>query len=171
MTYVGTLPDRQLAVALARWLRPAPDAWDDRPDTVTVTSARNAGRALAFRVELVLGTDELGAADGGARPAVRDRPPPWGGSGPGSVGHSGALGENPGEQRGGVTVRSASKPGWRLALVVLCSMLVPFAVACGGGDDGGGGGGGSTKKVDMAAELKKPATITVWAWTPGTEEA
>ena len=23
----------------------------------------------------------------------------------------------------------------------------------------------------MAAELKKPATITVWAWTPGTEEA
>ena len=33
------------------------------------------------------------------------------------------------------------------------------------------GGGGSTKKVDMAAELKKPATITVWAWTPGTEEA
>ena len=67
-------------------------------------------------------------------------------------------------------MRSASKPGWRLALVVLCSMLVPFAVACGGGDDGGGGGGGSTKKVDMAAELKKPATITVWAWTPGTEE-
>ena len=23
----------------------------------------------------------------------------------------------------------------------------------------------------MAAELKKPATITVWAWTPGTDEA
>ena len=34
-----------------------------------------------------------------------------------------------------------------------------------------GGGGGSAKKVDVAAELKKPATITVWAWTPGTEEA
>jgi multiple sugar transport system substrate-binding protein len=23
----------------------------------------------------------------------------------------------------------------------------------------------------MAAELKKPATITVWAWTPGTDKA
>jgi multiple sugar transport system substrate-binding protein len=45
--------------------------------------------------------------------------------------------------------------------------------ACGGDDsaDGGGGGGGSTEKVDVAAELKKPANITVWAWTPGTEEA
>ena len=75
VTYVGTLPDRALAVALARWLRPAPDAWEDRPETVTVTSARNRrGRATALRVELVLGTDELGAAGGGARPAVRDRP-------------------------------------------------------------------------------------------------
>ena len=33
VTYVGTLPDRALAVALARWLRPAPDAWADRPQT------------------------------------------------------------------------------------------------------------------------------------------
>jgi multiple sugar transport system substrate-binding protein len=73
-------------------------------------------------------------------------------------------------------VRSASKPAglyWRLALIVLCGMLGVFVAACGGGDDGdgGGGGGGSTKKVDMAAELKKPANLTVWAWTPGTEEA
>ena len=68
-------------------------------------------------------------------------------------------------------MRSASKPGWRLALVVLCSMLATVAVACGGGDDDSSGGAASTKKVDMAAELKKPATITVWAWTPGTEEA
>ena len=76
VTYVGTLPDRALAVALARWLRPAPDAWADRPETVTVTSARNRrGRNAALRVELVMGTDELGAAGGGARPAVRDRPP------------------------------------------------------------------------------------------------
>ena len=57
-------------------------------------------------------------------------------------------------------------------LVALCLALGGIFAACGGGDDGGGGGGGgSTKKVDMAAELKKPANITVWAWTPGTEEA
>ena len=49
VTYVGTLPDRSLAVALARWLRPAPDVWEDRPETVTVTSARNAaGGRLRF---------------------------------------------------------------------------------------------------------------------------
>ena len=70
---------------------------------------------------------------------------------------------------------SASKHAgfaWRLALVVLCGLLATIVVACGGGDDGSGGdSGGSTKKVDMAAELKKPANITVWAWTPGTEEA
>jgi len=27
------------------------------------------------------------------------------------------------------------------------------------------------RQEDMAAELKKPANITVWAWTPGTDEA
>jgi beta-galactosidase len=43
VTYVGTLPDRPLAVALASWLRPAADAWEERPETVTVTSARNPG--------------------------------------------------------------------------------------------------------------------------------
>jgi beta-galactosidase len=41
VTYVGTLPDRALAVALGRWLRPEPDPWTDRPPGVTVTSARN----------------------------------------------------------------------------------------------------------------------------------
>jgi beta-galactosidase len=40
VTYVGTLPDRELAVALARWLRPNPDVFADRPKTVTVTSGR-----------------------------------------------------------------------------------------------------------------------------------
>jgi beta-galactosidase len=44
-TYVGTLPDRPLAVALARWLRPSADAWEHRPETVTVTSARNPSGA------------------------------------------------------------------------------------------------------------------------------
>jgi beta-galactosidase len=49
VTYVGTLPDRALSVALARWLRAAPDAWADRPETVTVTSARNrAGETVRF---------------------------------------------------------------------------------------------------------------------------
>jgi multiple sugar transport system substrate-binding protein len=64
---------------------------------------------------------------------------------------------------------------WRALLVALCLAVAALVAACGGGgdDDGGGGGGGTTttKKVDMAAELKKPATITVWAWTPGTDEA
>jgi multiple sugar transport system substrate-binding protein len=60
---------------------------------------------------------------------------------------------------------------WALLIAPLALGL--FVAACGGSDNGGGGGngGGSTKKVDMAAELKKPATITVWAWTPGTEDA
>jgi beta-galactosidase len=49
VTYVGTLPDLALAVALGRWLRTAPHAWDERPDTVTVTSARNpAGERVLF---------------------------------------------------------------------------------------------------------------------------
>ncbi len=48
VTYVGTLPDLALAVALGCWLRGAPHAWDERPETVTVTSARNptGGRVL-----------------------------------------------------------------------------------------------------------------------------
>jgi beta-galactosidase len=41
VTYVGTLPDRELAVALGHWLRPGPDPWTDRPPSVTVTAARN----------------------------------------------------------------------------------------------------------------------------------
>ena len=47
----------------------------------------------------------------------------------------------------------------------------PPAVAATSDDRRGGGRRPRRKKVDMAAELKKPATITVWAWTPGTEEA
>jgi beta-galactosidase len=48
VTYVGTLPDRALAVALARWVRSGPDPWADRPDSVTVTTALNpaGGRVL-----------------------------------------------------------------------------------------------------------------------------
>ena len=64
--------------------------------------------------------------------------------------------------------KGRSRP-WLLVVVVFCCVLGAVVQACGGGDSGGGGG--STKKVDMAAELKKPANITVWAWTPGTDEA
>jgi beta-galactosidase len=49
VTYVGTLPDRALAVGLAGWLRRADDAWAARPPAVTVTSARNReGERLHF---------------------------------------------------------------------------------------------------------------------------
>jgi beta-galactosidase len=49
VTYVGTLPDRALAVALARWLRPSDDTWAARPESVTVTGARNLkGERLRF---------------------------------------------------------------------------------------------------------------------------
>jgi len=59
----------------------------------------------------------------------------------------------------------------RLAIVALGAMLAMLVAACGGGGDDEDGGGASKKKVDVAAELKKPANITVWAWTPGTDEA
>jgi multiple sugar transport system substrate-binding protein len=63
-------------------------------------------------------------------------------------------------------------------LAVLCALTLSAAsvvAACGSSSDSGsssgGGGSSSGKKVDMAAELKKPATVTVWAWTPGTDKA
>ncbi|MHA5055068.1 ABC transporter substrate-binding protein [Streptomyces sp. SD15] len=48
-----------------------------------------------------------------------------------------------------------------LALLVL--------TACSGGSSNGAGGG-TTKSVDMAAELKKPATIEFWSWLNGIED-
>ncbi len=51
--------------------------------------------------------------------------------------------------------------------------LAAFLASCGGSSDsaGGGGGGGSSAlpSADLAAELKKPAELTFWAWTPGTQ--
>jgi len=60
---------------------------------------------------------------------------------------------------------------WRMLLGVVCLSMALVVGACGGDDSGGSSGGGSGKKVDVQAALKKPATITVWAWTPGTDEA
>src|SRR4051794_35838051 len=66
---------------------------------------------------------------------------------------------------------------WRALLVACCLGIAALVAACGGSDStsgsgtSGGSGASSTKQVDMAAELKKPASITVWAWTPGTDEA
>ena len=57
---------------------------------------------------------------------------------------------------------------WRALLVACCLGIAALVAACGGSTSGGGD---AAKKVDMAAELKKPATITVWAWTPGTDKA
>jgi multiple sugar transport system substrate-binding protein len=60
--------------------------------------------------------------------------------------------------------RNVRRP--RVLAVVLCAVVA----GCGGGNSADKGGG-PTKKVDMAAELEKPATVTVWAWAPGTQEA
>ena len=52
VTYVGTLPNAPLGVSLARWIREtslAPDAWERRPASVSVTSGRAAdGTRLWF---------------------------------------------------------------------------------------------------------------------------
>jgi beta-galactosidase len=50
VTYVGTLPDRALAVALARWLRRLPDPWEPRPESVTVTSGCGSQREIVWFV-------------------------------------------------------------------------------------------------------------------------
>jgi beta-galactosidase len=50
VTYVGTLPDRALAVALARWLRRFPDPWEPRPESVTVTSGCGSQREIVWFV-------------------------------------------------------------------------------------------------------------------------
>ena len=69
-----------------------------------------------------------------------------------------------------------ARPGsdHRFALVVaLCLAVAALTAAgCGGsGHSGDGAGTKATKQVDVAAALDQPATITVWAWTPGTAEA
>jgi beta-galactosidase len=45
VTYVGTMPDADLGVALGRWIRSTslpPEPWPGRPATVTVTAAHNS---------------------------------------------------------------------------------------------------------------------------------
>jgi multiple sugar transport system substrate-binding protein len=66
-----------------------------------------------------------------------------------------------------------SRPGIdlrRALAVALCLAVAAVTAAC-GGDSGDGAGRKAAKHVDVAAALKKRATITVWAWTPGTAEA
>ena len=104
VTYVGTLPDRSLAVALARWLRPAPDAWDGpAAETVTVTSARNAaGGRLRFVSNWSWEATSFALPVAARDLLSGDRPRERRGSGAGGVGCPGASGECPGgEQRGG----------------------------------------------------------------------
>ena len=82
LTYVGTVPNRPLAAALAAWASPAAadDPWLELPASVTCTSARNrygqrlrfvhnwswedAGLHVPVPVTDVLGGGELAAADG-----------------------------------------------------------------------------------------------------------
>ena len=69
--------------------------------------------------------------------------------------------------------RNHGRAAWRATLsVVLALAAAAGAAGCGGGDEGedGGSNAASTKQVDMAAELKKPAKLTFWAWTPGLEK-
>jgi multiple sugar transport system substrate-binding protein len=63
--------------------------------------------------------------------------------------------------------------GWR-AILVICSIAALLVAACGGSSGGGGGGGGGaagSKQASLKSELQKKQSITVWAWTPGTEDA
>ena len=59
----------------------------------------------------------------------------------------------------------------RALVVALCLAVTVLTASACGGNSGDGAGVKATKHVDMAAALKRPATITVWAWTPGTAEA
>ena len=181
VTYVGTLPDRALAVALARWLRPTPDAWADRPDSVTVTGARNpAGGRLRFVSNWSWEPARLRVPVRGAGRAVRD----------GDRTRRDNSIWRPWDVR--VLLEEArtetTRRGVHLEQFVARRRR---ALARAGGRRVPGAGRdrrrvrrqrlgrrqqqqqqrSSGKKVDMAAELKKPATITVWAWTPGTDKA
>jgi beta-galactosidase len=67
ITYVGTVPNPALAIALFRWIAPA--GWTDLPSSVTVTSATSAdGRRLRFvhnwawdpaRIDLPIGVHDV----------------------------------------------------------------------------------------------------------------
>src|SRR4051795_11663733 len=98
------------------------------------------------------------------------------------MGHPGAPGgtRHAGRRGGEASLRYKN---WRngfsrfAVLLALCLTAGTVVASCGGSDSNSGGvnsglgGSSGAKKVDMAAELKKPANITVWAWTPGTDEA
>ena len=79
VTYVGTLPDRALAVALARWLRPAPDALGatgPRPSRSRARATREGGR-VRFVSNWSWEPTSL-ALPVAARDLLSEtRPPPW----------------------------------------------------------------------------------------------
>ncbi|MFD8221822.1 ABC transporter substrate-binding protein [Streptomyces sp. NPDC059697] len=57
----------------------------------------------------------------------------------------------------------------RLLTTAAGGLALLMLTACSGGSSNGAGGG-TTKSVDMAAELKKPATIEFWSWLNGIED-
>jgi multiple sugar transport system substrate-binding protein len=73
-------------------------------------------------------------------------------------------------------MRYSSPPPSRRGLsaaLMLCAALALFVAACGGGssDSGSSAKTGSSKPtVDLQAELKKPANLTMWTWVPGIEK-
>ncbi|MFD8379022.1 ABC transporter substrate-binding protein [Streptomyces sp. NPDC059679] len=57
----------------------------------------------------------------------------------------------------------------RLFTTAVGGLALLVLTACSGGSSNGAGGG-TPKSVDMAAELKKPATIEFWSWLNGIED-
>ena len=105
VTYVGTLPDRELAVALGALAASGSGPLGGPTENgYGHERARSGGGTRAFCVELVVGAGATGDAGGGDRCAVRIRSRFRRDPGSGSMGRPGALGEAPGEgRRGGET--------------------------------------------------------------------
>ena len=150
---------RSFAVALARWLRPAPDAWDDRPESVTVTSARNQEGDGSASCRTGRGNRRAWRCPWRCETCCPRQTSPRRGSGSGGMGYPGALGEAPGRAQGGgrplCGTRSAHRSAGGLLLPVVCAACW----ACSwplvdGGDDG-----------DEAAAVVRPRRST---WPPSS---
>lgn len=53
---------------------------------------------------------------------------------------------------------------------IACLLAAAVLAGCGGSNSSSGAGASSGKKVDMAAALKKPASLTFWTWVPNIEK-